>query len=149
MFGGQLRANSKKTKRVISARSGHKQNIGNPQEGGRLFIMSIVQWILLYGAPTWASKFAYDPLNVKTSARVQRQTSIRSACAYRKISYKVVQVFAWTHRIVRMAVEHASVYYAIKSMLPVADGRPSRIPVMSGHLLIAITMDEWTRKVAR
>lgn len=40
-------------------------NIGGPREGrGRLFT-SVVQSVLLYGAPTWAQSLRYDPGNAK------------------------------------------------------------------------------------
>jgi len=83
IFCAYLRALSEKAERVMSALSGLMPNVGGPRKGRRRLLVSVVQSILLYGAPMWAPTLVYNRRGVEMLARVQRRAVIRSACAYR------------------------------------------------------------------
>jgi len=148
MFGVHLRAAPEKAEQVMFALSGLIPNVGGPREGRRRLLVNVVQSILLYGAPTWVSTLAYNPRGVEKLARVQRQTAIRSAYVYRKVSYDAVQVIARTPPIDLLAMKRAFTYDAKMVLFPPVDGRPSETPVTSGYPR-ALTTEEWAWRVAR
>jgi len=106
--------------------------IGGPQEASRHLLVSVMQSILLYGSPMWTPTLTYNPRGVETLARFQCRAAIRSACAYRRVSYDAVQVVARTSPIDLLAVEHGSAYSARKKMISAANGRSSGSLVTSG-----------------
>jgi len=48
-------------------------SVGSPREGRRRLFMCVVQFLLLYIAPTWAFSLAHDRRSVAVLARVQQR----------------------------------------------------------------------------
>lgn len=70
-------------------------NIGGPKAGRRRILSSVVNSILLYGAPAWRD-WAQRGRYRKILESTQRKTAIRIASAYRTVSTKAIQVIAGT-----------------------------------------------------
>lgn len=72
MFSLHLRTAADKVTRVMSTLSGFIPNVKGPSESKRRPLGSVVQFILLYGAPSWGGSLVNNARNTTILARVQR-----------------------------------------------------------------------------
>jgi len=129
MFSAHLRQATEKAQRVMGALSGLMPKVGDPRECKRRLLVSVVQSVLLYDAPAWASSPRYDPRSVATLVAVQRRAAVRCVCAYRTVSHDAVHVVTRTPPIDLLAVERAQVYDdRRRNVPPVATIRHPEVP---------------------
>lgn len=103
------------------ALSGLMPNVGCPRKGRRRLLTSIVQSVLMYGAPTWAHILPYNKPGVAAMAAVQRVTAIRSVCTYRSVSYDAVTVVALTVPVELLVEERHAAFQAKRAPWPTGD----------------------------
>lgn len=90
MFSLHLRTAADKATRVMNTLSGLMPNVKGPSEGKRRLLGSVVQSVLRYGTPCWASLLVNNAGNTAILTRVQRRVAIRCVAAYRTVSYDAI-----------------------------------------------------------
>jgi len=69
--GVHMRVASENAQSAMAALSGLMPNVGGLREGRRRLLVSVVQFVLLYGAPMWAPSLVRDRRSIAVLARMQ------------------------------------------------------------------------------
>lgn len=91
-------------------------NLGGPGGKTRRLYINTVRAIALYGAPVWANELKKSKQNIALMKRMLRPLAIRTARAYRTVSYDAATVLAGIPPIECVAQEHANMYRAISAI---------------------------------
>uniref|UniRef100_A0A2S2QW03 Reverse transcriptase n=1 Tax=Sipha flava TaxID=143950 RepID=A0A2S2QW03_9HEMI len=114
-FKEHIKTAADKGNKVLQALSRLMPNIGGPKEPRRRLLVSIVQSVLLYGAPIWGQCLKYSKYCVDKLMRVQRRATIRSCCVYRTVSYSAVNLISAIPSVDLLALERQDAYNTRKA----------------------------------
>lgn len=123
MYGAHWQKTADKAGRVLGALAGLMPNIGGPCEARRRLLTSVVQSVLLYGAPTWAPSLRYNRRATDALAAIQRRAAIRTVGAYRTVSLDAVATVAGLVPIDLLALERHRAYDARRTAEPTGEGQ--------------------------
>lgn len=94
LFKAHIKKATEKADRIGASLARLMPNVGGPREARRRLLTSVVQSVLLYGAPTWEHTLDLVPGKVKLLNRSQRKVLLRKICAYRTVSEAATNVLA-------------------------------------------------------
>ncbi|CAB0030482.1 unnamed protein product [Trichogramma brassicae] len=92
------------------ALSGLMPNIGGPRCSRRRLYTSVVDSVLLYGAPTWREATGTHSY-VRKAEAIHRRACLRAICGFRSISHEAVHVLAGTTPPLVLLVDERSRLY--------------------------------------
>lgn len=104
-----LNAGAKATK-IARALAGIMPNIGGPKQSRRALLLSVVNSVILYGAPIWADALGKNSSYGAACRRASRIASLRVACAYRSVSDIALSVIIGVPPVDLLAIERANTY---------------------------------------
>lgn len=110
LFREHMQEAALKRQRVLTSLKRLMPNIGGPTEPRRRLLVSVVQSVMLYGAPIWATSLEYSKASRGELLKVQRQAALRSICGYRTISYDATYILASTPPIDLIAMERRKLF---------------------------------------
>lgn len=137
LFKQHMKKAADKANKALTTLGRIMPNLGGPKELRRKLLASVVNSILLYGAPSWAHILDYVPANVEQINRVQRRALIRCICGYRTISATAINILSSTPPADLLAREREAVFLRRRS----PDGNSG--PNMDR----ALTMTKWTKRI--
>ncbi|CAB0037996.1 unnamed protein product [Trichogramma brassicae] len=108
-FYQHLKFVSEKAACVVGALSGLMPNIGGPRCSRRRLYTSVVDSVLLYGAPTWKEATGTHSYVCKAEA-IYRRACLRVICGFHSISHEAVHVLAGTPLLVLLVDERSRLY---------------------------------------
>lgn len=108
-FDEHLRIASSKAGAVCNALARIMPNIGGPRQARRKLLSSVVTSVMLYAAPIWSAATVV-PAYVRKMTSVYRRSALRTARAFRTVSYDAVCVIADMTPVHLMAEERALIY---------------------------------------
>ncbi|CAB0042278.1 unnamed protein product, partial [Trichogramma brassicae] len=109
-FVEHLRIVSDKANRVAGALLGIMPNIGGPRSSRRRLYASVVDSILLYGAPAW-SEAAKTHDYVRRAASIHRRACLRVICGFCSISHEASYVLASIPPLELLIDERSRLYH--------------------------------------
>jgi len=110
MFREHMQEAAIKGQWVLTSLKRLMPNIGEPTEPRRRLLVSVVQSVMLYGAPIWATSLEYSKASRGELLKVQRQAALRNICGYRTISYNATYILASTPPIDFIAMERRKLF---------------------------------------
>jgi len=85
-FNEYAKSTADKVQNTLQVLSRLMPNIGGPKEPRRKLLVSVVQSVILYGAPVWGPSLEYSKKLSDQLLRVQCRVALRCICAYRTTS---------------------------------------------------------------
>jgi len=104
-----LITSSKKASRVNAALSRIMPNTRGARMSSRVLLANVVNSIMMYGAPIWASSLERETFKQRVAA-VQRLSALRVLCAFRTVSDDAACVLAGMPPIDLLAKERKTIY---------------------------------------
>lgn len=110
LYKAHKRRATDKAERIGAQLSRLMPNIGGPREYRRRLLSSVVNSILLYGAPLWAHTLPYVTINTRLLNKTQRKVLLRVICAYRTVSETAANILSSTPPADLLAIEREADY---------------------------------------
>ncbi|XP_067208935.1 uncharacterized protein, partial [Linepithema humile] len=79
---------------MFTALSGIMPNLKGPREQTRRLYSNVIHFVLLYGAPVWATDLTGNVAIKMEISKLQRKIFLRLCCGYRTISFVAAMILA-------------------------------------------------------
>lgn len=147
-WGDHIKATCKKAEQRMAALTRLMPNLGGPSSGKRRVLSSVVQSILLYGAPVWSAAMRVKSYKTRME-KVQRQALLRVASAYRTVSTNAVQVVTATAPIHLLAEERRYVHERGGGHLPAVrtEARERTLDMWQAEWDQCRMVAQWTKRL--